>query len=103
MRAVSHYCTDRWVLLYVRRWLVAAIIQQDGSYVDRVSGTPQGGVVSPLLANIFLHVVFNKWMELHHPRKPFESYADDIVVHWSQSLVETMRFQRKTFSCYTNG
>lgn len=81
MRAVSHYCTDGWVLLYVRRWLATGIIQQDGSYVDRVSGTPQGGVVSPLLANIFLHVAFDKWMEIHHPRKPFERYADDIVVH----------------------
>ena len=81
MRAVTHYCTDKWVLLYVRRWLEAGIIQQDGSYVDRASGTPQGGVVSPLLANIFLHVAFDKWMELHHPRKPFERYADDIVIH----------------------
>ncbi len=44
-------------------------------------GTPQGGVISPLLANIFLHVAFDKWMEKEHPEKPFERYADDIVVH----------------------
>jgi retron-type reverse transcriptase len=50
-------------------------------YCDRVDGTPQGGVASPLLANIFLHVVFDKWMKIHHPEKPFERYADDIVVH----------------------
>jgi hypothetical protein len=68
-------------LLYVTRWLKAGIVQQDGMYCDRVSGTPQGGVASPLLANIFLHVVFDKWMEIHHPEKPFERYADDIVVH----------------------
>ncbi len=81
MKAVNHYCKDKWVLLYVQRWLEAGIVQQDGCYVDRTSGTPQGGVISPLLANIFLHVSFDKWMEQHHERKPFERYADDIVVH----------------------
>ncbi len=81
MKAVEHYCTDKWVRLYVHRWLRAGIVQQDGCYVDRTSGTPQGGVISPLLANIFLHVTFDKWMEQHHERKPFERYADDIVVH----------------------
>jgi len=81
MKAVKHYCADKWVLLYVKRWLDTGIVQQDGNYVDRVSGTPQGGVISPLLANMFLHVSFDKWMEIHHPRKPFERYADDIVVH----------------------
>lgn len=81
MKAVKHYCADGWVLLYVKRWLEAGILQQDGHYVDRVSGTPQGGVISPLLANIFLHVSFDKWMEIHHRGKPFERYADDIVVH----------------------
>lgn len=81
MKAVEHYCKDKWVLLYVRRWLQVGIIQQDGCYVDRVSGTPQGGVISPLLSNIFLHVTFDKWMEQHHEGKPFERYADDIVVH----------------------
>lgn len=81
MQALSHYCKDSWVLLYVRRWLQAGIMQQDGSYVDSVTGTPQGGVISPLLSNIFLHVVFDKWMEKHHPEKPFERYADDLLVH----------------------
>lgn len=81
LKAVAHYCTDSWVLLYVKRWLKAGIVEQDRTYVDRVSGTPQGGVISPLLANVFLHVSFDKWMELHHPGKPFERYADDIVVH----------------------
>src|SRR5690606_10934326 len=81
MKAVEHYCKDKWVLLYVKRWLTAGVVQQDGCYVDRVTGTPQGGVISPLLANIFLHVAFDKWMEQHHGGKPFERYADDIVVH----------------------
>lgn len=81
LKAVKHYCEDKWVLMYVQRWLDAGVVQQDGCYVDRVSGTPQGGVISPLLANIFLHVAFDKWMDQHHGGKPFERYADDIVVH----------------------
>jgi group II intron reverse transcriptase/maturase len=67
--------------LYVTRWLQAGILQKDGIQVDRTSGTPQGGVISPLLSNIFLHVAFDGWMEKHHPEKPFVRYADDIVVH----------------------
>ena len=57
------------------------VVQQDGNYIDRLTGTPQGGVISPLLANIFMHVCFDKWMEKNHPEKPFERYADDVVVH----------------------
>ena len=81
MQAVAHFCKDKWVLLYVNRWLKADIIKQDKQLVERLTGTPQGGVISPLLANIFMHVCFDKWMDNHHPEKPFERYADDIVVH----------------------
>ena len=81
MKAVRFYCKDQWVILYVKRWLASGIVQQDGNYIDRLTGTPQGGVISPLLANIFMHVSFDKWMEKHHPEKPFERYADDVVVH----------------------
>jgi len=81
MKAVRFYCQDKWVLLYVERWLKAGIVQQDGNHVDRLTGTPQGGVISPLLANLFMHVCFDKWMDNNHPEKPFERYADDVVVH----------------------
>jgi len=81
MKAVKHYCSDKWILMYVERWLKAGVVQEDGNFTPSLSGTPQGGVISPLLANLFLHVVFDKWMEKHHPEKPFERYADDIVVH----------------------
>lgn len=81
MKAVRHYCKDRWVLLYVERWLKAGVISKEGKELRAEVGTPQGGVISPLLANIFLHVAFDKWMEKAHPEKPFERYADDIVVH----------------------
>ena len=81
MKAVKHYCQDKWVLLYVERWLKSGIVQRDGKVQETEMGTPQGGVISPLLANIFLHVVFDKWMEKEHAEKAFERYADDVVVH----------------------
>lgn len=81
MRAVKHYCDDKWVRMYVERWLKAGVMEEDGKIRSRITGTPQGGVISPLLSNIFLHVAFDKWMEINHPEKSFERYADDIVVH----------------------
>jgi group II intron reverse transcriptase/maturase len=80
LQAVRYYCPDKWVGMYVERWLKAGIFQQEG-IMPTVRGTPQGGVISPLLANLFLHVVFDKWMEKNYPEIPFERYADDIVVH----------------------
>jgi len=69
IRAVSHFCKDRWVLLYIRRWLKAGKAQEDGERIDSVTGTPQGGVISPLLANIFMHICFDKWMDKHTTQK----------------------------------
>lgn len=80
MKALRHYCKERWILMYVERWLKADVLRGK-ERISRITGTPQGGVISPLLANLFLHVVFDQWMEKHHPEKPFERYADDIVVH----------------------
>ena len=67
MKALAHYCKDKWVIMYVERWLKSGVVQQDGSFAPTLSGKPQGGVISPLLANLFLHVVFDKWMEKQHP------------------------------------
>jgi RNA-directed DNA polymerase len=80
MKALRHYCKDEWIAMYVSRWLQAGIMAE-GEYVETSSGTPQGGVVSPLLANLYLHVAFDEWMRKFHPEKPFERYADDVVVH----------------------
>lgn len=80
MKALRHYCKDKWVHLYVERWLKADVLK-GANREKRERGTPQGGVISPLLSNLFLHVVFDKWMDREHPEKPFERYADDIVVH----------------------
>lgn len=105
MKAVKHYCPDAWVLMYVERWLKAGIIKKDGNFTPSQTGTPQGGVISPLLANIFLHVAFDRWMELNHPEKKFERYADDIVVHCRSEkqaiyMVDKIR-QRMTACCLT--
>jgi group II intron reverse transcriptase/maturase len=81
LKALKHYCNEAWVLMYVKRWLKAGIVTKEGMYTDSLTGTPQGGVISPLLANLYLHVVFDKWMQVNHPEKPFERYADDIIVH----------------------
>ncbi len=81
MRAVRKYTRCQWILLYVQRWLTAPMQQEDGTLVPRTMGTPQGGVASPLLANIFLHLAFDDWMRTTHPDVPFERYADDIVAH----------------------
>lgn len=101
MKAVRHYCKDKWVLIYVERWLKAGVVSQEG-FKPSLTGTPQGGVISPLLANIFLHVVFDKWMEKHHPEKPFERYADDIVVHCKterQALFMLKQISKRMTSC----
>ncbi len=81
MKAISQFTTNPWVLLYIKRWLEADVVFQDGTVEKRTKGTPQGGVISPLLANVFLHFVFDKWMEKYFPNIHFERYADDIVVH----------------------
>jgi group II intron reverse transcriptase/maturase len=81
LRAVRKHTQCRWVLLYVERWLKAAAMLEDGTLVQREKGTPQGGVISPLLANLFLHYAFDMWMGREFPGVPFERYADDAICH----------------------
>ncbi len=81
MRAVKKHTDCNWILLYVERWLTALMQKEDGSIMERSQGTPQGGVASPLLANIFMHHAFDEWMKREHPNIPFERYADDILPH----------------------
>ena len=81
MRAVRKHTDCKWILLYSERWLGTPVQLPDGSLVQTEKGTPQGGVISPLLANLFLHYAFDAWMQRHQPEIPFERYADDIVCH----------------------
>ena len=80
-RAVAHHTDSKWVRLYIARWLRAPVQKPDGTLEQRTRGTPQGGVASPLLANLFLHYAFDHWMQRTFPRVPFERYADDAIVH----------------------
>ena len=81
MDLLAKHTTEKWVLMYVERWLKAGVEQADGSIVSREKGTPQGGVISPLLANLYLHHAFDMWMNETLAQNPFERYADDIVIH----------------------
>ena len=81
LKALRKHTDCRWVLLYVERWLRAPMQLEDGRQEPRTAGTPQGGVASPLLANLFLHYVFDRWMVRTHPHTLFERYADDIICH----------------------
>lgn len=81
LRTVAKHTDLAWVLLYVRRWLEAPLQQADGTLLVRDRGTPQGSAISPLLANLFLHYAFDRWLAREFPAIRFERYADDAVIH----------------------
>ncbi|MDQ0920334.1 group II intron reverse transcriptase/maturase [Paenibacillus sp. V4I5] len=80
MKAVKKHTDCAWIILYIERWLRAPFQMKNGDIVERTSGTPQGGV-SPVLANLFMHYTFDKWMGLEHFNNPWARYADDAVIH----------------------
>jgi RNA-directed DNA polymerase len=81
IKAVAHHTDERWVLLYIDRWLRAPMQMADGTLREREKGTPQGSPVSPVLANLFMHYAFDLWLAREYPGCPFERYADDAVIH----------------------
>ncbi|MEU2431964.1 group II intron reverse transcriptase/maturase [Streptomyces sp. NPDC007861] len=81
LKAVGHHTDQRWVLLYVERWLKAPLQRPDGSLQGRDRGSPQGSAVSPVLSNLFMHYAFDAWMAREYPAVRFERYCDDVVVH----------------------
>jgi RNA-directed DNA polymerase len=96
LRAVRKPTDNRWVLLYIERWLQAPVQLEDGTLEACEKGSPQGSGLSPLLSNLFLHYAFDRWMAQHHPHIPFERFADDILCHcrseaqarWLQAVLE---------------
>jgi RNA-directed DNA polymerase len=96
MRAVQKHTDCKWVLLYIDRWLKAPVQMPDGTLEVLGIGIPQGGVISPLLANLFLHYALDKWLERRFPELPFERYADDVICHCvsemqAKYLLDTIR------------
>lgn len=82
IKALERHTDQKWLIMYVKRWLKAPVKHPDReALVQSEKGTPQGGVISPLLANLFLHYAFDKWMEKRFPKVTFERYADDIIIH----------------------
>src|SRR5437879_1115758 len=77
MRTVKKHAKEPWMVLYIERWLKAPVQEEDGQLVEREKGTPQGGVISPVLANLFLHYALDRWMAKQYRQMPFERYADD--------------------------
>jgi RNA-directed DNA polymerase len=100
MRAVRHHTELPWIILYVQRWLIAPVQHPDGHQEARTKGSPQESVISPLLANLFLHYAFDQWMRRTHPHVQFARYADDVVIHAAtraeaESLLEAVRERLK--------
>jgi RNA-directed DNA polymerase len=81
LRAVARHSDQKWVVMYVERWLKAPMLMSDGTLLQRVKGTPQGSPISPALANLFLHYALDAWMVREFPAVPFERFADDAVIH----------------------
>jgi RNA-directed DNA polymerase len=98
MKAARKHTDCKWILMYIERWLKAPFQTKEGIVIERTSGTPQGGVISPVLANLFLHYVFDKWMELNHPNNPWARYADDGIAHCktleeAENLLEKLKLR----------
>ena len=82
MKGLDRHVEEKWVKMYISRWLEAPIQQEDGTLLPKSGkGTPQGGVISPLLANLYLHYVLDKWLDKHYPQVAFVRYADDVIIH----------------------
>ena len=95
LKAVAYYTQEKHILMYVKRWLNASIQLADGTQIQpNGKGTPQGGVISPVLANIFMDIVFDKWITKESPDTPFERYADDKNINCN-NIKEALRLLEK--------
>ncbi len=101
MKAVRRHVKCEWAVLYIERWLTAPM-EKDGKLIARTRGTPQGGVISPILSNLFLHYAFDRWMTRVHPHLPWCRYADDGLVHcrsWREAEAVMAKLQARLAEC----
>jgi RNA-directed DNA polymerase len=97
MRAVRKHTDNKWVLLYIERWLITPMQLSDGTLQEKVRGVMQGGVISPVLSNLFLHYVFDSWMTRNFSKMPWCRYADDGLVHCkTETEAQQIRRQLET-------
>jgi len=90
MKALRKHVSEKWVLMYIQRWLEAPVQLEDGTIKESTGkGTPQGGVISPLLANLYLHYCIDKWLEKYYPKVKMVRYADDLIIHCESYTVAT--------------
>jgi len=87
LKALSRHVTESWVLMYINRWLTSPVMLEDGQVQEsRGAGTPQGGVISPLLSNLYLHYSIDRWLQIYYPKVEMVRYADDLIIHCDSQL-----------------
>ena len=96
IKALQKHCSEKWVLTYIKRWLIAPVEDREGNQIVRGKGSPQGSCISPLLSNLFLHYAFDKWMQIEFPTIQFERFADDILMHCKTEKQALYLLQRVT-------
>jgi len=95
--AIEKHVSEKWCILYLKRWLQMPVQIKSGELVLKLGkGTPQGGVISPLLANLFLHYAMDKWLEHTHPTVSYVRYADDAILYCrnkaqAEEVLETLK------------
>jgi group II intron reverse transcriptase/maturase len=102
-KAVDKHIDEKWIRLYLKRWCEASVCDSEGNLHEHIKGVSQGGVTSPLLANLFMHYAFDLWMKRSYPACLFERYADDAVIHcetYDQAITLLQALDKRLKECH---